>query len=310
MPIQDINLNGPIVIPSIGALDLPTGGNVRYVYQDANGNGIASLSNVTASLQDASDLTVAAAFGKCRANRGDRIIVLPGHVEAIATTGWPVVAGVTVISLGNDDSDMPNFNWTAAGSNIAFNAKGVRVIGGVFNFAVTAATNVAEACTISAATRFERLKVIFSTSSTVTCTNGFNFVTGADRSGFDSCYGVGNAAGASKPILLTNAIDSFSCKRSTFIAGTSGTGQGVIQAAAAATNWTMDDCVFLNSITSSTAAVVGFAGATGFFSYVLAGITAATGGATAIGTPGNIVMAQCFGGVLGKDAIAITPASG
>lgn len=310
MPITDINLNGPVVLPHMGLLDLPTGGIVRYVYQDASGNGIASLSNVTASLQDQSDLTVAAAFGKMRSNRGDRIIVLPGHVETIGTTGWPVVAGVTVACLGNDDSDMPVFSWTASGSNIAFNAKGVRVIGGVFNFAVTAATNIAEACTVSAATRFERLKVIFSTSSTVTCTNGFNFVTGSDRSGFDSCYGVGNAAGASKPILLTNAIDSFSCKRSTFVAGTSATGQGVIQAAAAATNWVMDDCIFSNTIASSTAAVVGFAGATGTFSYVLAGIQAATGGATAIATPGNIQMFQCFGTVPGKNGTAITPASG
>lgn len=310
MPIQDINLNGPIVIPSIGALDLPTGGRVRYVYQDASGNGIASLSDVTASLQDSADLTVAAAFAKCRANRGDRIIVLPGHAETIGAAGWPVVAGVTAICLGNDDTDMPQFKWTAAGSNIAFNAAGVRIIGGVFNFAVTAATNIAEACTVSAPTRFERLKVIFSTSSAVTCTNGFNFVTGSDRSGFDSCYGVGNAAGASKPILLTNAIDSFSCKRSTFVAGTSATGQGVIQAAAAATNWIMDDCVFNNTITGSTAAVVGFANATGQFSYILAGIQAATGGATAIATPGNIQMYQCFGTVPGKNGIAITPTSG
>jgi hypothetical protein len=44
--------------------------------------------------------------------------------------------------------------------------------------------------------------------------------------------------------------------------------------------------------------------------YLMCSITNATGGATAIGVPGNWNMNQCFGGVVGKDGIAITPQSG
>lgn len=44
--------------------------------------------------------TIAQAFAKCRANKGDRIICLPGHAENVSASTALAVAGVTVIGLG------------------------------------------------------------------------------------------------------------------------------------------------------------------------------------------------------------------
>ena len=309
MPLANINLGGPFLTPAMGLLSAPGGGKVEYVYQDSSGNGVASLSDCPPGIVDHQNLTVAAALGKLRANRGDTIICLPNHVETIGANAWPLLAGVNIVCLGNDN-ERPTFNWTAAASQIAFNAKGVRVMNAIFNFAVTAATTVTKACAITAATIFENCLMTVSTSSTVNCTTGLEIATGGDRTRFDGCLILGAAAGAANPITIVNAVDSVTLKRTTIAAGTSATGQGCIQASAATTNWVMDDCVFNNTIANSTAAVVGFAGVTGQFSFVMAGIQAATGGATAIATPGNVNMFQCFGGTPGKNAIAITPASG
>lgn len=310
MPLTNINLSGPLLIPGIGLMSAPAGGLVRYVYQDASGNRASGLDQLPASMQDVSDASVAVALGKLRDNRGDTIVCLPGHVETIGgAAAWSLVKGVTIACAGNR-ADRATFNWTAAASQIAFNKDGVRLINANLNFAATAATTVTKACAVTAATIFERCKFTFGASGTQTCTTGIEFATGADGSVIDGCVGFGTANCASNPVTIVNAIDQLEVRRTTIICGTSATGQGVIQASAAATNWMMDDCGFANTITSSTAAVVGFAGITGMWTYVMAGITSATGGATAIATPGNVMMDQCYGGVVGKNGIAITPASG
>lgn len=309
MPLTNINLTGPVIIPGLGHEQVPTGGLVRYVYQDSSGNGIAGLDQLPASMQDQADTSVANALLKCRDNRGDTIVVLPGHVEPIGANAWTLKKGVTIACLGNDN-DRPTFKWTAAGSQIAFNQNGVRVINAIFNFAVTAATEITKACAITAQTTFEQVDVILATSSTVGCTVGFELATGADRVKFDGCNMIGVAAGASQVINIVNAVDRPTIRRTSIIAGTSGTTVGVVNLSAAATNCLFDDCSFANTITNSTVAVNGFAGCTGMLTWLNCGITNATGGATAIAVPGNWNMNQCFGGVIAKNGIAITPQSG
>ncbi len=59
--------------------------------------------------------SIDAAVGKCTANRGDVIIVLPGHVETvIAAAGLALdVAGITIIGIGSG-SLRPTINFTTA----------------------------------------------------------------------------------------------------------------------------------------------------------------------------------------------------
>ncbi len=309
MPLTNINLTGPIIDPVMGLELGPTGGIIRYVYSDASGNGIASLDGLPAGIQDIADTSVANALLKCRDNRGDAIIVLPGHIETIGANAWTLKKGVTIACMGND-SDRPTFNWTVAGSQIAFNKAGVRVINAIFNFAVTAATEITKACAITAQTSFENCLVTLATSATVGCTVGFEITTGGDRTKFDGCTMIGTALGASQVINIVAAVDSVVIRRCVIIAGTSATTMGVVNLTAAATNVVMDDCSFSNTIASSTVAVNGFAACTGMLTYLNCGITNATGGATAIAVPGNWNMNQCFGAVIAKNGIAITPTSG
>lgn len=64
---------------------------------------------------DAPFATVDYAVGKCTANNGDRIYVMPGHAENLAADSAVDVdvAGITIIGLG-EGADRPTFTATAA----------------------------------------------------------------------------------------------------------------------------------------------------------------------------------------------------
>jgi len=73
--------------------------------------------------------TVDFAIGRCSANNGDVIIVMPGHVETLAAaSAWNFdVAGITVIGLGVG-ADRPTLTFaTAAGADIAISAANTRL---------------------------------------------------------------------------------------------------------------------------------------------------------------------------------------
>ena len=61
--------------------------------------------------------TIDYAIGQCVANRGDIIVVMPGHTETISAAAGVAqdVAGVAVIGLG-DGSLRPTINYTATAS--------------------------------------------------------------------------------------------------------------------------------------------------------------------------------------------------
>jgi len=67
--------------------------------------------------------TVDYAIGKCKASRGDIILVMPGHTETISAAAGVAldVAGVTIIGLGRG-SLRPTFNFTATASTFTMSA--------------------------------------------------------------------------------------------------------------------------------------------------------------------------------------------
>ncbi len=66
--------------------------------------------------------TIDYAIGKCTASRGDIIMVMPGHIEAVTATSIAMdVAGVAIIGLGEGDL-RPLFNFGATTSNIIVSA--------------------------------------------------------------------------------------------------------------------------------------------------------------------------------------------
>ena len=60
------------------------------------------------------------AIGQCAANRGDTIMIKPGHAEDIATAAAITadVAGIAIIGLGTG-SLRPTFSWTAAAATLS-----------------------------------------------------------------------------------------------------------------------------------------------------------------------------------------------
>lgn len=70
--------------------------------------------------------TLDGAIGKCTANRGDIIMIMPGHAEnisAIASTDFDV-AGIAVVGLGSG-SLTPKFSWTLAAGTIHIDAANI-----------------------------------------------------------------------------------------------------------------------------------------------------------------------------------------
>lgn len=114
--------------------NLFTQGNMYFVNSEASN---ADDSNTGLSPSEAL-ATLDGAVGKCTANQGDHIILLPGHAEDLSTAdGADIdVAGVSVIGLGVG-SDRPTFTYTAAAGEVVIGADNVLIENCVFNASVT-----------------------------------------------------------------------------------------------------------------------------------------------------------------------------
>lgn len=67
--------------------------------------GLAGSDNNKGTTPEHPLATIDAAIGKCTANRGDVIVVLPGHAETVSAAGGITmdVAGVTIVGVGEGD---------------------------------------------------------------------------------------------------------------------------------------------------------------------------------------------------------------
>mgnify|MGYP003659966467 CR=1 FL=1 len=88
-----------------------------------NPEGAKSPSNGNSGTYLAPFLTIDYAIGKCKASRGDIIMVMPGHAETVsAAAGIAVdVAGVAIIGLGSG-SLRPTINFTATAATMKVSA--------------------------------------------------------------------------------------------------------------------------------------------------------------------------------------------
>lgn len=127
MSLSSFNPQGPAeVFP--GQLMVPTGGLVHYVHS----SGAAGLSLLPPGMASPSPggffTSVATAHGSCRASRGDRIVCLPGHVEAVSSADYFAnwVAGVEVIGTGSG-ADRATFTWTTAASTILMDQASIAI---------------------------------------------------------------------------------------------------------------------------------------------------------------------------------------
>lgn len=140
MSLTRINLTGLVnkeAMNLLGAGELFTTGSVFYVdsVTGSNGNVGKDPSLPKASIDNA--------IGSCTANKGDIIVVMPGHTETVtAAAGVALdVAGVTIIGLGSG-TNRPTVNFTTAvGASFKVTANNCTVKNILFTGGIDALTN-------------------------------------------------------------------------------------------------------------------------------------------------------------------------
>lgn len=166
----------------LGAGALFTTGQVLFVNSVIGSDGNTGL-DPAAPLA-----TVQQAVTNSRANKGDKVIIMPGHAETVTSSSHTLSkAGVSFICLGAG-LDRPTFTYSAAASTITVSAANVAFIGGHF---IPAFADVAAAFTIGAAKDCQILNNTFVDGSA-----SLNFlsivVTGASNNAADGLDFSGN----------------------------------------------------------------------------------------------------------------------
>lgn len=188
---------------------LPRGYGRDFYVDSVTGHSGSSGKSPTQALT-----TIALAYAKCRANKGDRVIVLEGHSETISASTAFATAGVTVIGLGlGRTRPLITFD-TANTATLAIGADNNRF----FNLRFAANfLSIAAAFTLSTAKGFRLQGCKFTDTSSVL--NFLNIVksTGAantvDAMHIEDCSWTGLGTTSVNSFLLTaNDIDGLVLK--------------------------------------------------------------------------------------------------
>jgi hypothetical protein len=260
---------------------------------------------------------------------GAIIFVEPNHAENITasntfsgstvnTGATAIPAGTRIIGLGSG-SNRPTLTFTAAGSTITLANAGSSLENFILKGPQTGTTTCAALVTVTGAScAVVKCLMDMAASATALCTTGVTIGANANDLTISDCT-VTQSSASGTPTSWVQFTSTAAPVRTAILRNTaqltlsSATGAVVDFSGGSGTaplNSLITDNNFANNATNSTVAMKGVAGCTGFVAYNNLGITNATGGATAINTPGSWFMDQNFGGVQGKQGIAITPASG
>ncbi len=166
----------------LGQDSLFTTGTVRFVCSVTGSNDNAGTDPA------APKATLQAAIDLCTANKGDKVVVMPGHAETVTSSNINLSkAGVSVICLGNG-LERPTFTYGAAAATITVSAANCAFYNGhhIANF-----LDVASAFTLGAAKDFKLVGNTFEDG-----TASLNFLsavtTGATANSADQLTIVGN----------------------------------------------------------------------------------------------------------------------
>lgn len=125
-------------VPVLGSGPVFTTGNVFFV--DSGSSNAADSTAHGSKLRPFS--TIDYAVGRCTANNGDVIIVMPGHTETVTAAGGLDldVAGITLIGIGRGSS-RPTINFTTAvGADMDIDAANITMRNFLFTGGVDALT--------------------------------------------------------------------------------------------------------------------------------------------------------------------------
>ena len=246
--VADLN-NGTVYVPS--------GGKVVYVHS----SGAAALDALPEGMganPDGFSTTINGGINGLRSNRGDRVVVLPGHSENItgATSLSNLVAGVKVTGISHGTADMPTVRWTGTAAQWAVSSAGcvfenlkLQLEGAVVAKAINVTAN---------GVRFQRCRI--QTGSTITtnvATIAIEVGSGATEFQFNDNYMYGTGGVSTNGIKFVGATvpSNFDLRRNTFIFPATEV-NGLVHVTVAALDGFIEDCRFVNTVASSTAGLV------------------------------------------------------
>jgi len=243
--IKDRNIDpgANIQLSKIAGLGLgPITGETFYVAKD----GIQARTWLDGRVPgDHLFLTIDAAINKCVAERGDVIIVAPGHTEdVVAAAGIDVdVANVSIIGLGNGD-DRPTINFTTATTaDIDIDAANI-LIENIY-FDLTGIDKLAAAIDVNAANFTLKNCEILMADSDGQAVNAITTAAAAHNLKILNCKILAPNAGADDGINITGAINGAEIKNC-FIAGDFAVAPIHNPTGNIATNLLIQDCVLKN----------------------------------------------------------------
>lgn len=310
MPFPGSTNMGPIeVFPGLSLV--PIGGLTHYVHM----NGTAQLDLLPSAVSSPTPggffTSVNAALGGCRANRGDRIVVLPGHVENIdAANKWSnIQPGVSVIGMG-EGTARPTFNWSTATSTVLFNQAAFGIKNCILNLATDPATSVsttvAAPITVSAKGCFiDDCFIQWGVAAAQIVTIGITTTAAATDFRFNRnfCYAVTAAVPTTTFLRLTGTdrLEMYD----TWIHGPGSTTTigPVQQLTTAMLGARIRNCSFTSTLASSTIAFTAISGNTGQCNYCNFGVLASGNGIT---TGSALQFNQSFVAITTAAGVAVT----
>lgn len=143
--VRDCTFEPPLSLPSPEALGLPPGAKAVFV----DSNAATSVVNFAGISNDFST-TLNAGLAKCRASKGDAVVVMPGHAENVASADQMsgLVAGTRVIGMGHG-TIRPTFTWTTTGSTWLLDVANATIENCILILATTANSGVSVAAPIT-----------------------------------------------------------------------------------------------------------------------------------------------------------------
>jgi hypothetical protein len=266
-----------------------TTGTVRYVRSTVGINAVSSGSKPSDPYA-----SIDYAIGQCDASKGDVIVVLPGHTEAITAAGGITcdVAGITIVGIGTG-RNRPTITWsTATAATLLVTASNVTIKNIYMD--MTGIDAVASGISVTTGTDFalDGCEIEFADSGGQATLAMLTEAT-ADRLRITNCKFFGSAdAGTAAAIRIVGGNDHVITDNVIFGNFTTTLG-GIDNATTAGLRWNISRNLIANNTASSTIAVVLQSGTTGHVTNNRFAIRSGTAPVTAAGAfmGGNVYVA-------------------
>lgn len=242
--------------------------------------------------------TLDAGLKQCRSNKGDIVVVLPGHSESVTASTFlaSLVAGTRIIGVGAG-SFMPTLRITDTAGQLTLDDNNVNIRG--MKLRLEGANGITKAILITGAdVALLDCDIEVASGATAKSAIAIEIGSGANRCTIAGCRIRGTAThNATDGIKVVAAVDGLRiCGNEMIFSATAG--NGLIHFTAAATNCMVRDNLLYNTHTSSTATIaVDNVASDGVFARNMSATTVGTGTAptsTGIVFAGASSLWRCF----------------